>query len=96
MSKAYWVSAYRSVKDPAALSKYAELATKAITAAGGRFVARGVAAQVRENGIKDRTVIIEFDSLEAAVATYEGNDYRKALDALGDAADRDFRIVEGV
>ena len=42
MSKAYWVSTYRAVKNTEKLAAYAALAGPALAAAGGRFLARGV------------------------------------------------------
>ena len=68
MPKAYWVSAYRAVKDPDKLAAYAKLAGPALTASGGRFLARGEPAKVYELGLKQRTVLIEFESVEQAVA----------------------------
>ena len=44
----------------------------------------------------ERTVIIEFDSVEAAAAAYDSPAYQEALQALGDGAERDLRIVEAV
>ena len=41
MSKAYWVSTYRAVKNADKAAAYAKLAGAALTAAGGRFLARG-------------------------------------------------------
>jgi uncharacterized protein (DUF1330 family) len=96
MSKAYWVSAYRAVYDAEKLAAYAKLAGPALTAAGGRFLARGEAAATFELGQKQRTVLIEFDSVEQAVAAHDSPAYQAALDALGDGAERDIRIVEGV
>ena len=96
MSKAYWVSAYRAVYDAEKLAAYAKLAGPALTAAGGRFLARGEAAATFELGQKQRTVVIEFDSVEQAVAAHDSPAYQAALDALGDGAERDIRIVEGV
>jgi len=96
MSKAYWISAYRSITDTAALAAYAKLAAPAIQAAGGRFLARGGKVKPQEAGLNERTVIVEFDSFEQAVATYESEAYRAALAALGTGVERDFRIVEGV
>ena len=49
-----------------------------------------------ELGLKERTVLIEFDSVEHATAAHDSPAYQAALDALGDGADRDIRIVEGV
>lgn len=96
MAKGYWIAAYREVRDTDALAFYAELAGAAIQAGGGRFLARGGQVQPYEYGVDERTVLIEFPSYEAAVATYEGDGYQEALKRLGDGAVRDLRIVEGV
>jgi len=96
MAKAYWVSTYRSISDPDALAGYAKLAGPAIQAAGGRFLARGTAAKAYEAGLLQRVVIIEFDSVEQAVAAHDSPGYQEALKVLGNGADRDLRIVEGV
>ena len=96
MPKAYWISAYRAVKDADKLAAYAKLAGPAITAGGGRFLARGVPAKVYEAGLAQRTVLIEFDSIEQATAAHDSPAYQAALAALGDGAERDLRVVEGV
>jgi uncharacterized protein (DUF1330 family) len=96
MPKAYAVVTYRSVSDPAKLAAYAELAGPAVLSFGARFLARGNAVIAREQGVKDRTVVVEYASLEKATAAYDSQAYAEALKALGDGAVRDFRIVEGV
>ena len=96
MAKAYWVATYRSISNPEALPGYAKLAGPAIQAAGGRFLARGTAAKAYEAGLLQRTVIIEFDSVEKATAAHDSAGYQEALKVLGKGADRDLRIVEGV
>jgi uncharacterized protein (DUF1330 family) len=96
MAKGYWVSTYFSVSDPDALAEYAKLAGPAIAAGGGRFLARGNAAKAYEKGLKERIVIIEFDSVEQAAATHDSPGYQAALKKLGGAAQRDLRIVEGL
>ena len=96
MAKAYWVSCYRAVHDPQKLAAYAKLAGPAIQAAGGRFLARGTAAHAYEGGVVQRTVLVEFPSVAAAVACHDGPAYQEALRALGEGSvDRDLRIVEG-
>lgn len=95
MPKAYLISAYRKIKDPNKLAEYAKLAGPAMAAGGGRFLARGMPVKVMENGVKERTVVIEFDSLDKALAVYDSPAYKEALKALGDGADRDMRIIEG-
>jgi uncharacterized protein (DUF1330 family) len=96
MPKAYWISTYRSVTDPDKLAAYANLAGPSITAGGGKFLARGEPAKVYELGLKQRTVVIEFDSVAQAIATHDSPGYQAALVALGDGAEREIRIVEGV
>jgi len=95
MAKGYWIAFYRSVSNPAALTEYAKLATPAIQAGGGRFIARGTPYRRYEAGLDQRTVVIEFDSVESAVATYESPGYQAALKVLAGGAERDLRIVEG-
>jgi uncharacterized protein (DUF1330 family) len=95
MPKAYWIATYRAVGDADKLAAYAKLAAPAITAAGGRFLARGLPAQVYELGLNERTVLIEFDSVVAAVAAHDSANYQAALAALGDGAQREIRIIEG-
>jgi uncharacterized protein (DUF1330 family) len=97
MKKGYWVVSYRAVSSESALKKYGELAMPAIEAGGGRALVRTAdAVEPRESGLKQRVVIIEFESFERAVATYNSTAYQAALKALGSGAERDFRIVEGV
>lgn len=96
MAKAYWISAYRAVNDPEKLAAYAKLAGPALIDAGGRFLARGEPAQVYELGVRQRTVLVEFDSVAQAVAAHDSPAYQAALAALGDGADREIRIVEGL
>jgi len=96
MAKAYWIVTYRNVSNPDALVEYAKLAGPAIQARGGRFLARGMPSKVYEAGLNQRTVMIEFDSVAHAAAAYDSDGYKAALKVLGNAADRDIRIVEGV
>lgn len=95
MAKAYWVATYRSISNPDALAEYAKLAGPAITAGGGKFLVRGVPAKTYEAGLAQRTVVIEFDSVAAAVAAHDSEGYQAALRALGNGAERDIRILEG-
>ena len=94
MPKAYWITTYRSISDPAALAEYAKIAGPAIQAAGGRFLARGIPSKVYEAGVNERAVLIEFDSVAQAVAAHDSPEYTRALGALGDGAVRDIRFIE--
>jgi len=96
MAKAYWIACYRSISNPDAMVEYAKLAGPAIAAGGGKFLVRGTPAKTYEAGLNQRTVMIEFESVEAATAAHDSPGYQAALKALGNAAERDIRIVEGV
>jgi uncharacterized protein (DUF1330 family) len=96
MAKAYWVGCYSEVRNPEALAAYGKLASPAIQGAGGRFLIRGTPAHCYEAGLNQRTVLIEFDSVEAAMAAHDSTGYQAALAVLGDAAVRDIRICEGL
>src|SRR5215469_13107468 len=96
MAKAYWVNTYRNISNQAAFEAYAKLSGPAIAASGGRFIVRGNPSRTYENGLMQRVVIIEFDSLEQAIAAHESEAYQAALKALANGADRDIRIVEGL
>lgn len=96
MPKAYWVVTYRSVKNPDAWQAYAKLAGPALTAAGGRFLIRNKPAKTYEAGMNERVVLVEFDSLDQAIAAHDTPAYKDALKALGAGnVERDMRIVEG-
>ena len=96
MAKGYLVSVYHSIKDTDKMAAYAKLAAPALQAGGGRFLVRGVATMAYESGLKERTVIVEFDSVEKAIAAHDSPAYQAALKALDNGAVRDMRIVEGV
>jgi uncharacterized protein (DUF1330 family) len=95
VAKAYWIACYREISDPAKLAAYAKLALPAIEAGGGRILARGVAAKAYEDGKVERTVLIEFDSVEQAVAAHDSVAYQAALAVLKGGVVRDLRIVQG-
>ena len=95
MAKGYWVTFYRSISDLAALAEYGKLAGPEIAAGGGKSLSRGMPAKVYEAGLKERAVLIEFESVEKAVATFESPRYQAAAKLLAGKVERDIRIVEG-
>jgi uncharacterized protein (DUF1330 family) len=96
MARAYWVATYRSIKSPEALAAYAKLAAPAVQAAGGKFLVRGMPARTYEAGLNQRVVVIEFDGVDQAIRAHDSPAYQEALKLLGNGAERDIRIVEGV
>lgn len=96
MSKAYWIACYHKIIDPEKLAAYARAAAPAIEAGGGRFLARSSAVKTYEAGMLERTVLIEFDSVQQAIATHDSAQYQAALALLHGGVVRDLRIVQGV
>lgn len=96
MKKGYWVVTYRSISDESAVKAYGALAVPAVESFGGRFLTRSTSqVQAHEAGLQQRTIVVEFDSYDTALAAQKSEAYQKALQALGSGADRDYRIVEG-
>jgi uncharacterized protein (DUF1330 family) len=95
MAKGYWINMFHSIKDPKKVEAYRELAGPAMQAAGAKFLVRGMPSKVYEHGLMERCVVIEFESVEKAIAAHDSPGYQAALKALGDGAVRDLRIVEG-
>ena len=96
MKKGYWVVAYHTVADEATMKSYGALAGVVLTPFGARvLVSPKSEVTALEAGLKQMTVVVEFDSYADALAAYESADYKKALDVLGPGVTRDFRISEG-
>lgn len=94
MTKGYWI-ANVTVTDAQAYSGYQAVAPEAFAAHGARFLARGAGTSMEGRGWQ-RTVVIEFDSVEVAKACYESEDYRDARAKRAGACEADIVIVEGV
>jgi uncharacterized protein (DUF1330 family) len=77
MPKAYWVVTYRSVKNSEAWKAYAKIAVPAIESAGGRFLARSNPTKTYEAGMNERVVLVEFPSLDQAVACHDTPAYKE-------------------
>ena len=96
MAKGYWIATYRSVSNPDALARYGSIAPDVIRAHGGRILARGIPVKAYEGAEAERCVVIEFESVGAAIAAYESVAYQEARALLEGAVQREIRIVEGL
>jgi uncharacterized protein (DUF1330 family) len=94
MAKAYWV-AHVDVSDPEAYEDYKAANAAPFAEFGARFVVRGGDQEVREGQVRNRTVVIEFPSYEAAVACYESPAYQAAFDIRKNVSIGDMVIVKG-
>jgi len=90
---ALWI-AHVTVTDEEAYGKYAALATEAIAAHGGRFIARGGRFVQLEGQERPRNVVARFPSVEAAEECYNSDIYQRALNHARDASERELMIVE--
>ncbi len=91
---AYWV-AHVAVSDAETYGEYAKLATGAIAAHGGEFLARGTRTVWLEGNERERNVIVRFDSVEDAERCYQSPQYQEALKFAQASAERDLCIIEG-
>jgi uncharacterized protein (DUF1330 family) len=94
--KGYWIVLHVSDADGAVMAEYAKLARPVIEGAGGRLIIRGNPAETHEAGVNEPAIVVEFESVEKAIAVYESEGYRAALKIIDGKVKRDFRIVEGV
>ena len=84
-------------RDQAAMEAYRALAAATIARYGGRYLARGGAAEVVEGGPPPKTIIIvEFTSMERAREWYASPEYAAALKLRRTALERRLMFVEGV
>jgi uncharacterized protein (DUF1330 family) len=93
---AYWV-ARSKINDPVAYKRYTDRVPAIIARYGGKVLARGGRYQILEGPQKfQRFVVIEFPSLEQALACHESAEYREASAfRKGGAGEVELVIVEG-
>jgi len=92
---AYWMVRCH-VTNTEIYSDYIQQAGPAIEKHGGRFLVRGGKQIEVEGDGYERTVLVEFDSLEQAKACYQSEDYQEAFQIQQRAAERLVVMVEGV
>ncbi len=90
---ALWIS-HVTVTDDEAYAKYAALATEAIAAHGGHFIARGGRFVQLEGRARPRNVVARFPDVETAEKCYHSDAYQRALDHARGASERELMIVE--
>jgi uncharacterized protein (DUF1330 family) len=93
---AYWV-ARSKINDAVAYKKYTDRVPAILARYGGRVLARGGRYQILEGPQKfQRFVVVEFPSLEQAVACHESAEYQEAAAfRKGGAGEVELVIVEG-
>ncbi|NEC85429.1 DUF1330 domain-containing protein [Streptomyces sp. SID12501] len=95
MPKGY-VIVTEAIKDPVGLEVYARAAGATLVASGASILAVDDGPQQLEGEWHgDRTIVLEFESVEAARAWYESAEYEKAKPLRHAAADTNMVIVAG-
>ena len=90
---ALWI-AHVTVTDDEAYAKYAALATEAIAAHGGYFIARGARFVQLEGQARPRNVVARFPDLKTAEKCYNSDAYQRALNHARDASERELMIIQ--
>lgn len=94
MTKGYWVVDV-DVTDAEKYRSYREFVGPYLASRGGVFLTRAGKVVVKEGTARTRTVIVEFESFEAALAAYDDPEYTEGRKLRLNAGDLDFVIVEG-
>jgi uncharacterized protein (DUF1330 family) len=96
MPKAY-VILTEAIKDPSGIAQYGKAAAAAMTGGTPTILAVDPAPQVLGGDWHgDQTVILEFDSVEAARGWYESDAYQNAVALRRAATDTNAAIVSGL
>ena len=92
-----YVIANVEVTDPELFAEYRELVMPTVNAYDGKYIARGGRAELLE-GDRDpnRTVIIEFPSLEQAKAWHDSDEYAHPKDMRIRSTNSHVIVVEGL
>lgn len=94
MAKGYWIG-HVDVEDAEVYDQYRAANAAPFREFGARFLVRGGQQQVQEGSARGRTVVIEFDSYEQAIACYQSDAYQAAKAIRDPVSTGDMVIVEG-
>lgn len=95
MAKGYWIR-HITVKDPDAYERYKAANAVPFDQYGGRFIVRGGKFECLAGTARERRVVIEFDSYEAAMTCYNSPEYREAQKWQQASSDNDIIVIEGI
>lgn len=94
MPKGYWIG-HVDVDDMEIYKKYIAANGAVFAEYGGKFLVRGGECQGREGQLRSRTVVIEFDSYEQAIACYDSPGYQAAKALRDPVSSGDMVIIQG-
>ena len=94
MAKGYWVARV-DVHDAEAYKNYASANGAAFAKFGGRFLVRGGAFEAVAGTPRQRNVVIEFPSYQAAMECWRSPEYQAARALQKGGAEMDLIVIEG-
>ncbi len=94
MPKGYWI-ARLDVIDAETYKTYVQANAEAFAKYGAKFLTRGGPFTSLEGQNRSRNVILEFESVEAALACYHSPEYQRAFEIRKNAAAADIVIMAG-
>ncbi|HUR24046.1 MAG TPA: DUF1330 domain-containing protein [Acidimicrobiales bacterium] len=96
MSKGYVIFTEGPIQDQASMDAYGQKSFPSMMQAGGRLLVADDAPEVLEGAWgAARTVIIEFDSVDAARAWYTSPEYQASIPLRHAAADTEVVLMSG-
>ena len=95
MSKGYVIFTEGPIRDQGSMDEYGQKSFPSMMQAGGRLLIADDGQVLEGEWPAARTVIIEFDSVDAARAWYESPEYEAAIPLRQAAADTNVILVEG-
>ena len=94
MAKGYWIGRI-DVSDPEAYQHYIRANAEPLAKYGGRFLVRGGSHEVVEGSGRERNIVIEFASYQAALDCYYSPEYQSAKALRTEASQGDLVVIEG-
>lgn len=94
IAKGYWI-VHITVTDAARYPEYVAADSPVIAVHGGTFLVRAGRYEAPEGSARERHVVIEFPSYEAALACYHSPAYQAAAKLRQAYAQSELVIVEG-
>ena len=94
MPKGYIIG-HITVTDPQGYPEYVQRDTPILQSHGAQFVVRGRRQEVLEGSAGQRTVVVEFDSFEAARKAYDDPEYQEVAEIRRRCAESTIILVEG-
>ncbi len=94
MAKGYWI-AHVTVTNPDVYKEYVAANAVAFKKFGAKFLVRGGKFEAPAGTLRDRHVVLEFESFATAKACYESPEYKAAVIFRDRGGNADVVIVEG-